>query len=74
MVCPIEQARSSLEAWKDRGYSYDHSTSQYPTITLTTLRLAIKASQITNIIITAPKKEINAPNEEIIFQNNILSA
>jgi len=26
------------------------------------------------MIITPPKKEIKAPKEEIIFQNNILSA
>jgi hypothetical protein len=38
------------------------------------MRLETKASHTINIIITPPKKEINAPNEETIFQNNILSA
>jgi hypothetical protein len=38
------------------------------------MRLETKASQIINKIITPPKKETKAPKEEIIFQNNILSA
>jgi len=36
--------------------------------------LETKASQTINIINTPPKKEIKAPREETIFQNNILSA
>jgi len=39
-----------------------------------TERLETKASHTINIIKTPAKKEMKAPKEEIIFQNNILSA